>query len=726
MLIPIMTNTYNTRIRMKESNMNLGLNLKNTGSYWPDVSMEDSQSVLNPEWCIPEISRYTVEGLRNSFNNHRKLMSAGELFAIFLAGSFNYTPEPTPDIETFYIQALLESARRGFVPAQAVLSKVFASYALSWPLEISGNMVRQWLFNGASTGSILALADLRNVDACLAESAAHMFHERGGYNQHHVGRIPTNEMKTATLEKLLEMDPNDTDKLELCSCLAVHANSKALHELLGTIKIPINASSWFGVPPLYLACQTGSVEAVRVLCRNGADASIAEQPRGITCLHWLFNFPTENIQEVAGLLLDHGGKPNAMARKPYFNHHFPFKWPPGSPLHWAVTARNVTAVTTLLSVGADASLRNQDDPYVTDMNVRYIEAEAQPGQGGYSFPVGPVAGLSMLDMAVANYDWQTLRAISPLQNKTVDISQTDEEGYTPFHRLEYNWVGRDFFGSRFWYPAFDGSPASRESNIRQTIEVLQAMGGQVDVLTKSLDYTTLVFNRWGNMTPLMLAVRKGDLHAIVALLQCGADPNIRNDQGITALGMFPESKDPEVKAENLPLIAQILLDNGASPVIHFPSRRTPLAAAVYSSLDVVDMLLAAGGRPTEHVLGLNVIAMLLDLYCILDTIPWHNRAYLSSVEHQVKYIIQKHVLSCFPAAHPGMLEQVDEQGGTLLHYAAYAGFLSVVKVLLEAGAKPSVFREYVTYGKQYRKDRLRTDIIHKTPQEEMLYNNYLW
>lgn len=78
----------------------------------------------------------------------------------------------------------------------------------------------------------------------------------------------------------------------------------------------------------------------------------------------------------------------------------------------------------------------------------------------------------------------------------------------------------------------------------------------------------------------MLAVRKGDLHAVVALLQCGADSSIKNDQGITALGMLPERKDPVVKTENLHLTAQILLDNGAGPIANFPGRRTPLAAAV--------------------------------------------------------------------------------------------------------------------------------------------------
>lgn len=82
--------------------------------------------------------------------------------------------------------------------------------------------------------------------------------------------------------------------------------------------------------------------------------------------------------------------------------------------------------------------------------------------------------------------------------------------------------------------------------------------------------------------------------------------------------------------------------------------------------------------------------------------------------------------SSLPRIRGYILEHVDKQGCTLPPYVAYAGFPSVVDILLKSGAKPSIFREYVTYGKQYRKDRLRTDIKHKTPQDEMLYRKYLW
>ncbi|KAL9117634.1 MAG: hypothetical protein Q9187_005829 [Circinaria calcarea] len=355
-----------------------------------------------------------------------------------------------------------------------------------------------------------------------------------------------------------------------------------------------------------------------------------------------------------------------------------------------------------------------------------MEVYGEQGQGDYSFPASPVAGLSMLDITAANHDWQTLRAIIALHNNTVDVSQTDEEGYTPFHRLEYNWVGRTFSNTRLWYPAFSGSSANRQSSIRQTIEALQAMGGQIDILTKCLDYTKFPRDNRGGFTPLMLAVRKGDLDAVVALLQCGADPNIRNDQGLTALAQLPQSLDPVVKPERLPLIAQVLLDNGARPVHDFLSRETPLAAAAYSSLDVVDILLGAGAQPTEHILGLNVIAVLVRQHRILDVMSRNDRAHSIFFEYQIKSIIQKHVLSSFPVTHPGMLEQVDEEGGTLLHYVAYAGFPSVVDVLLKCGVKPNVFREDADQSKMNRKHRLKANTKYKTPRDKMLYNNYLW
>ena len=707
--------------------MYLALDRKELSAYLAENFIEDRWSISNHKWSLPGISHYAVQGIRITFNNDEKCLSANELFAIFLYISFNDILEIGPDIDTIYIKALLQSARMGFVPAQAVISRVFASYSLLWPKEVTSEVVRQWLFNGASTGSILAMADLKAIEPELAKSAAHAFHNGGGYNQHYVGIIPSRELEKANLAEQLAMNPDDTEKLDLCASLAVLGNSEALHKLLSTITVPLNAISFVKGTALYLACRTGSVKTVRVLCSNGADASIAEESRGVTCFHWLFNFPSESIEEVADLLLHHGGNPNAVARKSHLqhDHHFPFKWPFGAPLHWAVAARNPTAVTALLSHGADAGLRNRADPYLDDMNVRYMEAEGDYDQGGYSHPACPVAGLNMLDIAAANHDWQILRRINSLQNNTVDIMQSDEEGYTPFHRLEYAWVGRTFWATRFWSPAFEGPPETRQTNIRHTVEALLAMGGQIDALTKSADYSTLADHPNGNMTPLILAVRRGDLDAVIALLQCGANPNIRNDQGMTALALLPEGGDPTVRPGTLPLIAQILLRYGARPVHDFSSSTTPLAAAVNSSPDVFHMLLAAGAQPTESRHGLNVVAMLLSSYRIKER-TLNGSTDSTLVEHQIKSIIKKYVLPCFPAAHPGMLEQVDEQGGTLLHYAAYAGFPDIVELLLQFGVKSNIYREFVHPSRWFSENRRETEIKHKTPLDEMLYKNYLW
>ena len=106
----------------------------------------------------------------------------------------------------------------------------------------------------------------------------------------------------------------------------------------------------------------------------GANPQLVSQPFGTTCLHWLFNFDPRNMIEVAGLLVsdstatvnanitllsrghhdDQGViSPINPLKTPIVSEHFPFYWPLGASLHWAVAARSWKGVYVLLELDAD-------------------------------------------------------------------------------------------------------------------------------------------------------------------------------------------------------------------------------------------------------------------------------------------------------------------------------------------------------------------------------------
>src|SRR5215472_6944012 len=95
----------------------------------------------------------------------------------------------------------------------------------------------------------------------------------------------------------------------------------------------------------------------------------------------------------------------------------------------------------------------------------------------------------------------------------------------------------------------------------------------------------------GGSTPLMYAALYGDADSVRLLLNHGADPNIRNDAGATALMWAVE--DPEK--------IRLLLQHGANVDARSADGQTPLiiAAGRYGSAVVVKLLLDGGANPSE-------------------------------------------------------------------------------------------------------------------------------
>lgn len=94
----------------------------------------------------------------------------------------------------------------------------------------------------------------------------------------------------------------------------------------------------------------------------------------------------------------------------------------------------------------------------------------------------------------------------------------------------------------------------------------------------------------GGSTPLMYAVLYGDAESVRLLLDAGADPNIRNEAGATALMWAVDDPDK----------TRLLIRSGADVTARSDDGRTPLfiAAARPGSYDVVKLLLDRQANPS--------------------------------------------------------------------------------------------------------------------------------
>lgn len=643
-----------------------------------ETSASRSESDSNDKYLLQEnfemgdIRRYLLQSLEISYRTQGHHMTGSELFAIFLYRSYATVSQINFTYDSLHIQALIQAARKGFVPAQALVFRVLNSYSISWIDALSSVEVDIWLFRGVSTGSGLSYDDLKSINLSIAEEARQVFRENGGLI--HLDLMPT----TSILHQA-----------------AMLGDTGAITQQLRIPATFVNALDR-GKTALYVACVAGHWRTVKILCEAGADASIASAPLGLTCLHQLSNFSTSHINEVADLLVLRGANPDAIQFEDMYRDHFPFVWLCGTPLHHAVQASNRTAVAALLRIGADLFLRNTSDPYLYDINVRYMDSEDDMVEGGYHRMKNEVLGFNSMDLAAANHDWGILEEMLNQGITGPDVFRTDEEGYSPFHRLEYNWIGRTFSGMRFWYPAFTGSQETRFDNAKRTIQVLQRMGGDIDSLTRPPpnNVRRQASDGPGSLTPLMLAVIQCDIIALRVILNCGANAKIRNSLGNNALSFLREERDPLHRALDTILIVQVLLEHGAEP--HHTGCPlfgyiSPIQSAVSAgSLESIDLLLDARADPTEKFAGRNTFAMVTNSLSVRVFAERANLEGWESKENLFIAMINRHVFKKPQNLPLDVVSNVDEQGSHLLHYAARAGLAELVSLLITTGSDANV------------------------------------
>ena len=649
-------------------------------SWGPQSSMGASKPLFHP-WTLPSLSAYLFLGLETSFRRHKSQIPGPQLFAMFLLRSYSETAINDKSLQLAMLEA---SADKDYVPAQAVLRRAYESYDV--PLESP----REYLVQGAASGSLYALLELTVLDPDLAKRARTEFKEKTGYNQF---------FSPLQHQCPLSYDATDVEGNTRLHRLAATGSHVGLGEALldEHMKKVIDLQNQHGETALYKACLTGCEESLFLLCQCGADASLPSFLNRLTCLHWLFNFPSNQIDRVLSLLLRSGAEINAVANphpsSVIADHHFPFRWPLGTPLHFAVHTHNYTAVGALMSHGADASIRDIRDPYLTDTNVRQMHVHGTAETGESSQPDHIPLGFTPVDLAAALHDAESL----DLLGQRTQLQMTpDEEGYTPFHRLSHFRTAHTSNGSRFWYPAFRGNAERHRHQISKTINALQRLGGDINQLTNTPDRPAL--QGVSGLSPLMIAVTKADCEIVHQLLQAGADVNQVNRDRVSALMLLPHNSDPHVTPGSFLSLVQSLLSAGADINLQSGEGMSALgAAAAADSMECVQALVHAEADLSLTERGLNIVAVLIyqNGYEGLLLPPGPKSVDEAEAREQALFgILQTVCTTRHDWAH-----QADMDNGSLLHYVAFAGLTDCARLLVEAGFDKRQIRKLHFNGK---------------------------
>jgi uncharacterized protein len=397
---------------------------------------------------------------------------------------------------------------------------------------------------------------------------------------------------SATIRALLKAKAN-VNALQADGMTALHWATH--YDDLKTVKRLIaagadaKAASRYDVTPLALACTNGNQKIVELLLKAGADPN-STLPGGETAL--MTACRTGRLGPVEALLA-RGADANAREHKGQ------------TALMWAAAEGHVEVVDALLKAGADfdAALASGFTPLFfavregrTEVVSRLIKAGADVNETMRPKRAdGSVHGKATNSLILAIENGHFELAVALL--KAGAHPNGRPEGFTAMHAL--TWVRKPIRG--------DGNPPPIGSGSLSSLEMarqLMAHGANVNVRIENGESERGRFTTTGS-TPFLLAARASDVPLMKLFLELGADPETPNADnctpllaaaGVGALGDGDEAAGTEEEAVEA---VRALLELGADVNVVDDNGETAMHGAAYQSRAKLVELLAERGAAVD-------------------------------------------------------------------------------------------------------------------------------
>jgi len=409
----------------------------------------------------------------------------------------------------------------------------------------------------------------------------------------------------------------------LCDVIEAFLNSNA----------DINAKNRYGDTPLHRAAREGRKDALKTLLKNGADVNIVNHETW-TVLHCAAN---EGYCDIIEELMSSNACVNAANSCG------------NTPLHLAAQGSYKDAVITLLNNGANVNIANRDK----------WTALHYASYGGHC---GVIKEL--------------------LQNKA-DVNAKTSHGYTPFD-LILNNEHIDAFHTLFLKSDTRVSGDSicivmrkLPSLMKSLLESGRANPNETCSDTKSKGYPCYSH-------PLIVGSSENLIDSVMCLLQHGADPNVTNTSGETALHCAARDGHREIFMELLRNGADVnLVDNNHNSVLHLAAGKGQHAilselVKIYMNVNYANKFgmtalhEAAAGGHCDVIEALLHSKAFVDSKNSNDNTPLHIAAkygYTSVVERLLE--------------NGADVDIVNRNYWTALHFASYGGHCDVIQKLLQ-------------------------------------------
>jgi ankyrin repeat protein len=252
---------------------------------------------------------------------------------------------------------------------------------------------------------------------------------------------------------------------------------------------------WNGETTLMIAAGAGSVEEVKLLIAAGVDVNGAEPRRGQNALMWA---AAEGHPDAVDALIQAGAKVDAATRNGF------------TPLAFAVMKNDPASVRRLIQSGADPNAALPERA-ATDRTA------ADPASPDEASPEAPSSAKTAPRMLTIAGSYKSAAAAIALLDGGANPNIAGQSGLTPLHVAAE--AGQVDLVRKLLSKGADPNARTSRTNPGQT---------------KAPSYF-INLRLSGDVPPLLLAAKANHVDVMHALIEAGADPKLKAQDGITLL-----------------------------------------------------------------------------------------------------------------------------------------------------------------------------------------------
>ena len=298
----------------------------------------------------------------------------------------------------------------------------------------------------------------------------------------------------------------------LHNAIQKHVSKETLHAIIDH-GVDVNAINHKGESALLLACETGQKESVSLLLRAGAYDDT------MSCLHKVLK--GEYDHEILQMLLDHGVPVNAANKNQQTAYML------------ACHQGNIDAMCTLVNAGADPNIKDSDDKTCLHRVVH---------GGSRKYILQAIIDHGADVNAVNNEGATVLMLVCEAGQKEVvniflraeaDTSIVDVHGDTCLHKLLHRECDQETLQMLLDH----GVPVNATNKNQQTAYMLASHQGNIDAMCALVDAGAdpNITDSWGNTSLHLVAQGGSGKHVLEKLMEHGANVYAMNNEGSTAL-----------------------------------------------------------------------------------------------------------------------------------------------------------------------------------------------